>query len=66
MTPIKAMSMTLLDNEESQHNDGVRKVITLMKGIGQLFGTRKEEDVSKKFPMNVGIFDNNLHIKYEF
>ena len=33
MTPIKAMSMTLLDNEESQHNDGVRKVITLMKGI---------------------------------
>ena len=60
------MSMTLLDNEESQHNDGVRKVITLMKGIGQLFGTRQEEIVSEKFPMNVGIFDNDLHIKYEF
>jgi len=66
MTPIKAMSMTLLDNEESQHNDGVRKVITLMKGIGQLFGTRKEEDVSENFPMNVGIFANDLHMKYEF
>jgi len=52
MTPIKAMSKTLLDDEESQHKDGVRKAVSFMKSLGQLFGARRGEEVFEKFPMN--------------
>ena len=53
MGPVKAMPMILLDDRESQHNDGLREVIRLMKGIGRFIGTRREE---KKVPINVAIF----------
>ena len=64
MGPIKAMSTTLLEDQESQHKDGVRKTISFMKGLGQLFGARKREEVCEKVPMNLGSFVNPM--KYEF
>jgi len=64
MTPIKAMPETLLDDEESQHMDGVRKSISFMKGVGDIFGARRGEDVFEKVNMNLGSFVNTL--KYEF
>ena len=63
MAPIKAMSKALLDDNESQHKDGVRKPISFMKGMGQLFGTRKDEGFSEKVPMNLVSFVNPL--KYD-
>ena len=63
MAPIKAMPMTLLDDEESQHKDGVRKTIGIMKNIGQSFGAGRGEDVFEKVPMNLVSFVN--HLKYE-
>jgi len=64
MTPIKAMPETLLDDEKSQHMDGVRKSISFMKGVGDIFGARRGEDVFEKVNMNLGSFVNTL--KYEF
>ena len=64
MGPIKTMSTTLLDDQESQHKDGVRKPISFMKGMGQLFGARKGEEVSEKVPLNLGSFVNPM--KKEF
>jgi len=63
MAPIKAMPMILLDDQESQHKDGVRKTISFLKGMGQLFGARKDEGFSEKVPMNLGSFVNPL--KYD-
>jgi len=62
--PIKAMSMTLLDNQESQHKDGERKVVSFMKSMVHLFGIRKGNEIPKNFPMNLGSFANCP--KYEF
>merc|ERR1719153_944730 len=56
--PIKAMSMTLLDNQESQHKDGERKVVSFMKSMVHLFGIRKGNEIPKNFPMNLGSFAN--------
>ena len=64
MGPIKSMTTTLLEDQESQHKDGVRKTISYMKGLGQLFGARKGDEVFEKVPMNLGSFVNP--IKYEF
>ena len=57
------MSMVLLDDQESQHKDGVRKAIRFLKGMGTLFGTRKDEGFSEKVPLNLGSFVNPL--KYD-
>ena len=57
------MPMILLDDQESQHKDGVRKTISFLKGMGQLFGARKDEGFSEKVPMNLGSFVNPL--KYD-
>ena len=64
MGPIKAMPTTLLDDQESQHKDGVRKIISFMKGLGQSFGARKGEEIFEKVLMNLGSFVNPM--KYEF
>merc|ERR1719233_2861107 len=50
--------MILLDDHESQHNDGLREVIRLMKGIGRFIGTRREESNHKKLAINVASFAN--------
>jgi len=41
MSPIKAMPKTLLDDETSQHEDGVRTAIRFIKMIGNQIGVRK-------------------------
>ena len=64
MGPIKAMSTTLLEDKGSQHKDGVRKTINFMKGLGQLFGARKGEEIFEKVPLNLGSFVNPM--KNEF
>ena len=64
MCPIKALPTTLLEDQESQHKDGVRKTISFMKGLGQLFGARKGEEVFEKVPLNLGSFVNPM--KNEF
>jgi len=66
MAPIKAMSLTLLDDEESQHKDGLRKSISFLKSIGDLLGGRWrwKDAVSENIPINVGSFVQFL--KQEF
>ena len=56
MAPVKAMPTILLDDEESQHNDGVRQTIRLMKGIGRFVGTRREERKDGNSHINVASF----------
>jgi len=46
MSPIKAMPKTLLENEESQHDDGVRTAIRIIKTIGNQIGVGKGNRVS--------------------
>ena len=53
---VKAMPTILLDNQESQHNDDLREVISLMKGIGRFVGTRREDPNQKALPINVASF----------
>ena len=60
MAPIKAMPRTLLDDEESQHKDGLRNVVRFVKRIGNIFGARRKEAVFDKVPVNVGSFANFL------
>ena len=43
MKPVKTLPSILLDNEESQHKDGVRGVVTIFKKVGELLGTRKQK-----------------------
>merc|ERR1712215_12149 len=64
MGPVKAMPMILLDDHESQHNDGLREVIRLMKGIGRFIGTRREEPNQKKLPINVARFSDLMKTEF--
>jgi len=64
MGPVKAMSMILLDDHESQHNDGLREVVRLMKGIGRFMGTRREEANQKKIPINVASFSDLMKTEF--
>jgi len=65
LTPIKVMPRMLLEDDVSQHYDGVRKVVGLIKDIGQLFGTRKEKIITKKFPIDFSTYANDLQLKHE-
>jgi len=64
MGSVKAMSMILLDDHESQHNDGLREVTRLMKGIGRFMGTRREETIQKKIPINVASFSDLMKTEF--
>jgi len=64
MGPVKAMPMILLDDHESQHNDGLREVVRLMKGIGRFMGTRREETIQKKIPINVASFSDLMKTEF--
>ena len=44
LAPIKIFSKYLLDNEETQHRDGVRAVVKMLKELGTLFGLRRKVD----------------------
>lgn len=39
--PVKAFPALLLDNEATQHMDGVRPVVRALKGVGSLLGQRR-------------------------
>ena len=40
---MKRFSRLLLDNELSQHVDGVRQVVELVKKTGEMFGLRRKK-----------------------
>lgn len=50
MIPVKAMPKVLLDDEESQHKDGVRSVVKVLMNLGEMIGARernlKDKDLS--------------------
>jgi hypothetical protein len=54
MKPVKAWPSILLNNEESQHKDGVRGVIKIIKKVGELLGTRKQKSTDHGHLPNVG------------
>ena len=66
MTPIKAAPMILLDDHESQHKDGVRKVINFIKSLGNFIGARKLNDIPGKLPTMNAAFVNSFSMKFEF
>ena len=43
MLPVKALPLLLLDNEESQHRDGVRAVVKVLKKLGRWIGIRRQQ-----------------------
>jgi len=66
MTPIKAAPTILLDDHESQHKDGVRKVINFIKSLGNFIGSRKLNDIPGKLPTMNAAFVNSFSMKFEF
>jgi len=44
MVPVKALPEFLLDNEESQHEDGLRPVVKVLKQLGRWIGVRRNEN----------------------
>ena len=48
LAPVKMFSTYLLDNEETQHLDGVRDIVKMLKKLGTLFGLRRKVDQGQK------------------
>ena len=46
LSPVKALSTLLLDDDNSQHRDGTRAVVDLVKRAGSMVGMRRK--VEKK------------------
>ena len=44
--PVKQFSRQLLDDEVSQHKDGVREVVKMIKKIGESLGLRRKVEKS--------------------
>ena len=44
LAPLKIFSKYLLDNEETQHRDGVRAVVNMLKMLGTFVGLRRKVD----------------------
>ena len=42
LAPVKALPRLLLDDETSQHNDGVRTLVDLMKRAGSVIGFKRK------------------------
>ena len=40
--PVKMFPRILLDNQSSQHKDGVREVVEMMKKVGETLGFRRK------------------------
>ena len=60
---VKTFPTLLLDNEVSQHEDGVRHVVTLVKKIGEFVGLRrkvKPEEVENSFDKRPTIANQRL------
>merc|ERR1712142_1322732 len=70
MLPIKTMPTLLLDDKKSEHNDGIRSVVKLLKQVGMWFGVRKQEEaIRQKLPtFQFGqdrFFDDSFDKKYD-
>jgi len=50
MLPVKALPLVLLDNEDSQHRDGVRPVVKILKQMGQWIGIRRQQKYTQGLP----------------
>ena len=44
MAPVKMFPKLLLDDDNSQHKDGVRKVVKVLKAVGNRMGLRRKVD----------------------
>ena len=66
MAPVKAMPLTLLDDHESQHNDGVRKVISFIKDLGKFIGARRTTTPQQIFALKDASLVSFLPVKSEF
>ena len=42
MAPVKMFPKLLLDDENSQHKDGVRKVVKMLKAVANRMGLRRK------------------------
>jgi len=62
--PVKAMPRLLLDDKESQHMDGVRSVVKVLKHLGQWFGARRQ--VAKNDELSVLHSGENKGFNYMF
>ena len=49
LLPVKIMPQLLLDNQESEHKDGVRSFVRGLKAAGNLIGVRRKEQQPKVF-----------------
>ena len=73
MAPVKMFPKLLLDDDNSQHKDGVRKAIKVLKAVGNRMGLRRkveeqENKVDRDFllpntndaPIIAGTFSKNI------
>ena len=72
LAPVKVFPEILLDDATSQHKDGVREVVKMMKKVGEMLGLRrkveKEEINDKKILVGTvlteGIIDVSKHSEF--
>jgi len=70
MLPAKLMPRVLLDDKESQHKDGVRSLVKVLKQVGKMIGVARQEETNNQgLPtLQFGhdrVFDDSLTRKYE-
>ena len=70
MLPAKLMPRVLLDDKESQHKDGVRSLVKVLKQVGKMIGVARQEETNNQgLPtLQFGhdrVFDGSLTRKYE-
>ena len=58
LTPVKMFPRLLLDDEESQHKDGLREVIKNLKSFGTIMGSRQRNHREKEIKRK-GFVSNN-------
>ena len=63
LAPVKMFPRLLLDDEASQHEDGVREVVKMMKKVGETLGLRRIVEKSDGNNLEKPSFaDNALNI----
>ena len=64
LAPVKMFSKYLLDNEETQHRDGVRAIVKMMKKLGTFLGLRRKVDkdhIKKNHLIDPRLRSEDLH-----
>ena len=62
LAPVKSFPRLLLDDEQSQHQDGCRNVIKLIKKIGTAAGFRERNQAEKENPTSSKSFSQNAQL----